>query len=45
MYGKGGKMRGGRDGKSEDEMRIDRIKKVIESIKDESYSGNGGKRS
>ena len=34
----------GTDGKTEDEMSIDRINKLIESIKDETYSPNPAKR-
>ena len=38
MYAKPGNMTPGTDGKTEDEMSIDRINKLIESIKDETYS-------
>ena len=44
MYAKPGNMTPGTDGKTEDEMSIDRINKLIESIKDESYSPNPAKR-
>ena len=37
MYAKPGNMTPGTDGKTEDEMSIDRINKLIESIKDETY--------
>ena len=38
MYAKPGNMTPGTDGKTENEMSIDRINKLIESIKDETYS-------
>ena len=44
MYAKPGNMTPGTDGKTEDEMSIDRINKLIESIKDETYSPNPAKR-
>ena len=44
MYAKPGNMTSGTDGKTEDEMSIDRINKLIESIKDETYSPNPAKR-
>ena len=44
MYAKPGNMTLGTDGKTEDEMSIDRINKLIESIKDETYSPNPAKR-
>ncbi len=40
MYAKPGNMTPGTDGKTENEMSIDRINKLIESIKDETYSPN-----
>jgi hypothetical protein len=40
MCAKPGNMTPGTDGKTEDEMSIDRINKLIESIKDETYSPN-----
>ena len=39
-----GNMTPGTDGKTEDEMSIDRINKLIESIKDETYSPKPAKR-
>ena len=39
-----GNMTPGTDGKTENEMSIDRINKLIESIKDETYSPNPAKR-
>ena len=44
MYAKPGNMTPGTDGKTEDEMSTDRINKLIESIKDETYSPNPAKR-
>lgn len=44
MYAKPGNMTPGTDGKTENEMSIDRINKLIESIKDETYSPNPAKR-
>ena len=44
MYANPGNMTPGTDGKTEDEMSIDRINKLIESIKDETYSPNPAKR-
>ena len=44
MYAKPGNMTPGTDGKTEDEMSIDRINKLRESIKDETYSPNPAKR-
>ena len=44
MCAKPGNMTPGTDGKTEDEMSIDRINKLIESIKDETYSPNPAKR-
>ncbi len=38
IYAKSGTMTPGTDGKTEDEMSIERINKLIKSIKDETYS-------
>lgn len=44
MYANPGNMTPGTDGKTEDEMSIDRIDKLIESIKSETYSPKPAKR-
>ena len=44
IQGKGGNMRGGRDGKRMNGMSVERIKKVIGCLRDECQKGNGGKR-
>lgn len=44
IYAKPGNMTPGTDGKTEDEMSIERINKLIKSIKDETYSPKSAKR-
>ena len=44
IYAKPGNMTPGTDGKTEDEMSIERINKLIKSIKDETYSPKPAKR-